>query len=123
VALLLFAILGGMCLFAGLFILQATLAFWTTQSLEIMNTMTYGGRETAQYPMTVYRAWFRRFFTAVVPLACVTYYPMSQVLGRHTDGEALAAFRYAAPTVGVAFLMVALVVWQIGVRHYRSTGS
>ena len=35
VTLLLIAIGGGVCLFSGLFILQATMCFWTTESLEI----------------------------------------------------------------------------------------
>ena len=45
-ALALGAIAGGAALFSGLIILQATLAFWTTETLEIMNTVTYGGVET-----------------------------------------------------------------------------
>ncbi|MBN1348725.1 ABC-2 family transporter protein, partial [candidate division KSB1 bacterium] len=64
-------IIGGACLFYGLFVLQATLAFWSTETLEIMNTVTYGGTETAQYPMAIYKKWFRKFFTFIVPLACV----------------------------------------------------
>ena len=64
-ALLGIAISGGACLFYGLFVLQATLAFWTTETLEIMNTLTYGGKETACYPMAIYRTWFREFFTYV----------------------------------------------------------
>src|SRR5205807_1936182 len=36
VVLLLMAIAGGACLFSGLFILQATICFWTTESLEIV---------------------------------------------------------------------------------------
>ena len=41
---------GGICLFFGLIVVQATVAFWTTETLELMNTMTYGGVESAQYP-------------------------------------------------------------------------
>ena len=78
----LLTILGGACLFYGLIVLQATLAFWTTESLEIVNTVTYGGVETAQYPLAIYRAWFRRFFTYVIPLACVSYYPALGILER-----------------------------------------
>jgi viologen exporter family transport system permease protein len=54
VSLVLFTVLGGACLFFGLIIMQATLAFWTTETLEIMNTLTYGGVESAQYPMAIY---------------------------------------------------------------------
>ncbi len=89
-----------------------------------MNTVTDGGRETAQYPLSIYRPWFRRFFTFVVPLACVSYFPAIAILGRR-DG-ALGTprwFQCAAPAIGVAFMLVCLQVWRIGVRHYRSTGS
>lgn len=124
VALLAFALAGGTCLFYGLFILQATLAFWTIESLEVMNTVTDGGRETGQYPLSVYRPWFRRFFTFVVPLACVSYFPALAILGRpdHATGSPLW-FQCSAPLIGVAFLPLSLQVWRFGVRHYCSTGS
>ena len=60
VGLLLATVAGGICLFMGLVVLQATLAFWTTETLEIMNTVTYGGVETTQYPISIYHPWFRR---------------------------------------------------------------
>jgi len=124
VGLTVFAILGGACLFYGLFVLQATLAFWTIETLEIMNTVTYGGTETGQYPLTIYRPWFRKFFTFVVPLACVSYFPALAILGR--DDPLVGSpvwFRWSAPAIGMVFLAVCLQVWQVGVRHYRSTGS
>jgi hypothetical protein len=67
VALFTGAIFGGACLFVGLLVIQATIAFWTIESLELMNTMTYGGVQTAQYPLSIYRSWFRKLFTYVVP--------------------------------------------------------
>jgi ABC-2 type transport system permease protein len=116
------AVLGGASLFAGLFVLQATLAFWTTETLEIVNTVTYGGVETAQFPLSIYRPWFRRFFTAVVPLATVSYFPALAILERGASGVP-ALLQWTAPTFGFAFLLVALQMWKFGVRHYCSTGS
>src|SRR5262249_25101387 len=81
-ALILATISGGACLFYGLLVLQATLSFWTIESLEIVNILTYGGTETAQFPLTIYRPWFRWFFTFVVPLACMNYLPAGALLGR-----------------------------------------
>jgi len=124
IALAAWAVAGGACLFVGLWVLQATLAFWTTESLEIMNAFTYGGCETGQYPMDIYRPWFRRFFTFVVPLACVSYLPVLAVLGRVESATGCPEwFGWAAPLIGVAFLPVCLQAWRLGVRHYRSTGS
>ena len=124
VGLTVFTVVGGACLFYGLFVLQAAMAFWTTETLELMNTVTYGGTETGQYPLSIYRPWFRKFFTFVVPLACVSYFPALAILGR--DDPLVGSpvwFRWAAPVVGVLFLAVTLRVWTFGVRHYRSTGS
>lgn len=118
-ALLVAAILGGACTFSGLFVLQATLAFWTVETLEVMNTVTYGGTETAQFPFSIYRPWFRSFFTFVVPLACANYFPALEILGR-AETRAVA---WASPFVGVAFLSLTLRLFDLGVRHYRSTGS
>jgi len=124
IALTIFAIIGGACLFTGLFVLEATLAFWTIETLEIVNTVTYGGTETAQYPLSIYRPWFRKFFTYVVPLACISYFPALAILG-HPDPIAGSPswFRWVAPLVGILFLIISLQVWKFGVRYYRSTGS
>ncbi|MCY3666395.1 MAG: ABC-2 family transporter protein [Gemmatimonadetes bacterium] len=32
-------------------------------------------------------------------------------------------FQWLAPVVGLLFFAVCLRIWQVGVRHYRSTGS
>jgi len=117
-AILLFAVLGGVALFSGVLVLQATLAFWTVEGLEIANTLTYGGVEAAQYPLDVYARWFRTFLTFVVPIACVSYFPVAAVLGRDVPRLAVAT-----PVFGFLFLMVAVWAWRFGVRHYTSTGS
>jgi ABC-2 type transport system permease protein len=123
VLLLLAAIVGGACLFLGLFVLQGTLSFWTVETLELMNTLTYGGVQTAQYPLAIYLGWFRRFFTFVVPLAAIGYFPVVAIL-QHPDplGSPLW-FQRLAPLLGVLFLLASLVAWRFGVRHYTSTGS
>jgi ABC-2 type transport system permease protein len=123
VALVLMTIFGGACLFYGIIVLQATLAFWTTETLEIVNTVSYGGVQATSYPLAIYRRWFQRFFTFAVPLACISYYPVVAILGREDPLGSPRAFQILSPLVGLAFLAIALQVWKMGVRHYTSTGS
>lgn len=123
VLLMIAAVLGGACLFSGLLVLQATLAFWTTESLEIVNCFTYGGVESAQFPITIYRDWFRNFFIAVIPLACINYFPSLAILGREDVLGTPSWFHWLAPLAGVFFLVIALQIWKFGERYYRSTGS
>ncbi len=123
VLLLFAAIAGGAALFSGLMVLQATLAFWTTETLEIMNTVTYGGVETTQYPMSIYRPWFRLFFIFVIPLACVSYFPAVAIMGVPDPLGAPLWFQYVSPAIGFLFLLISLRIWNFGVRRYLSTGS
>lgn len=122
-ALALFAVAGGMALFAGLLILQATLAFWTVESLEVANVLTYGGVQAAHYPLSIYAAWFRRFLIFVVPIACVAYFPVVAILDRPDPLGSPDWFPPLAPLAGFAFLAVSLQAWRLGVGKYTSTGS
>jgi ABC-2 type transport system permease protein len=118
------AILGGTCLFSGLFVLQAAICFWTVDSIEIMNCATYGGVEAAQFPLTIYRPWFREIFVFIIPLATINYLPAHIILNRpETTLGAPVIVQWLSPTVGLLFLLICLGFWRIGVRHYRSTGS
>ena len=123
IALLLWAISGGVALFWAILILQATLAFWTVEALEVTNTLTYGGVEAGQYPLDIYANWFRKFLLFVVPIGCVTYLPISALLGRAEITGVPAPLAGLAPTAAFAFLVAALSAWRVGVRHYTSTGS
>ena len=107
----------------GIAFLQASLCFWTTESLEIMNILTYGGVETAQYPLSIYHAAFRRLFTFVIPLGCIGYFPIVAVLGAEDPLGTGRLFQMLAPLAGFAFLGLALLLWGVGVRRYTSTGS
>ena len=121
--LLLAAIAGGVCVFIGLMILDATSAFWTTESLEVWNAFTYGGVTMSQYPLEIYRPWFRRFFIFVIPLGCINYLPAVAILGRPDPLGTPPLLQWLAPLAGPAFLLVCLRIWTYGVRRYQSTGS
>ncbi|BAZ11199.1 hypothetical protein NIES4071_30250 [Calothrix sp. NIES-4071] len=113
--------IGSIALFVGIIIVQATLTFWTIESLEVMNILTYGGVETAQYPLSIYSKWFQRFFTFVIPLGCVSYFPLVAVLGK--DISVPLWFCYLSPMAGIIFLFIALKLWKRGEKYYCSTGS
>ena len=121
--LMLGAIAGGVCAFLGLIVLQATSTFWTTETLEVWNAFTYGGLTMSQYPLAIYRPWFREFFLFVVPLGCVNYLPGIAILGRVDPLGYPAIVQWLAPLAGPLFLAICLAVWRLGVRHYCSTGS
>jgi ABC-2 type transport system permease protein len=122
-AILLFGLAGGVALFSGLLVLQATLSFWTVESLEAVNILTYGGEAAAEYPLNVYAGWFRSFLLWGVPIGCVSYLPMLAAMGRPDPLGSPAWLGPLAPTAGFLFLGVALFTWRFGIRRYASAGA
>ncbi|MCZ8522017.1 MULTISPECIES: ABC transporter permease [Paenibacillus] len=120
VLILLLMIAGGVLIFTGIYILAATLCFWTIQGLEVANIFTDGGREMAQYPLNIYQKWVTRFFTFIIPFGCVSYLPLLYILDR---AQGSAILYMLMPLASVLFLLPCLLAWRFGVRHYRSTGS
>ncbi|MES2010667.1 MAG: ABC-2 family transporter protein [Pseudomonadota bacterium] len=123
IAIALFAVAGGVALFLGILVLQGTLSFWTIESLEVANVLTYGGVQATQYPLALYAQWFRYVLTFAVPLACVAYYPALAILGKPDPLGAPAWTGLVSPLAGFVFLLAAFGAWRVGLRHYASTGS
>ncbi len=119
----LWAVAGGIALFFGVLVLQGTMCFWTIESLEMANSLTYGGVQAAQYPLSLYADWFRGVLTFVVPLACVAYFPVLTILGRADPLGTPAWLGPVAPIAGFVFLALSFCAWRVGVRYYTSTGS
>lgn len=113
-------ILGGTCIFSGVYMLQATFAFWTVEGLEVANILTHGVKEYASYPLSIFPKWVTRFFTFIIPFACVNYLPLQSVLGRVEGNQILSLL---LPLLGIVFILPCLFAWRFGVKHYRSTGS
>lgn len=120
IVVLILMVISGIFVFTGIFILGATLCFWTIQGLEVTNIFTDGGREMAQYPLNIYKKWVTRFFTFVIPFGCVNYLPLMYLLDK-ANGNQL--FYMLTPFLGIIFIVPCLLLWRIGVKHYRSTGS
>jgi ABC-2 type transport system permease protein len=122
-ALLAAVVAGGVFIYVGVFVFFAALSFWTVQSVELTVILTNLTLDMLQYPIDVYAGWLRRFFTFIVPLAAITYYPLLAVLGKPDLTGMPVWFHWSAPALGPLFLAAALLFWQVGVRHYHSTGS
>jgi ABC-2 type transport system permease protein len=123
VMLLFISVIGNIEVFTGLLVMQAAMCFWSTQSLEVMNSFTYGGVEAVQWPLPVFKRWFAALFVVVIPLACVNYFPLMAIMGKADPLNSPVWFQWLSPLAGLIFFYISLKVWKFGVRHYHSTGS
>ena len=77
ILLLILMLLGTILTVFSVIILGATISFITIQGLEIINIFTNGTRQVAQYPIGIYKKGIRIFFSSIIPIALVNYYPLN----------------------------------------------
>lgn len=110
--------IGCFIIFFAIFILKATFCFWTINGLEFMNILSEGGKKVAQYPINIYEKWFRLFFTYIVPFGIVNYFPVMYLFGKSNN-----LYFGIMPIGTIVFFVTCIFIWEIGVKHYESTGS
>lgn len=113
-----FMLFGGTLVFTGIFIIYASLCFFTTESLEFMNIFIDGAREYGKYPISVYGKRILQICTFLVPYALIQYYPLLYILER----EAKPWYPFL-PLVAGFFILPCYLFWKYGLKHYKSTGS
>jgi ABC-2 type transport system permease protein len=119
----LLGIVSGAAIFITVQLLGATVCFWTIETTELTNILTYGGREMLSYPLTIYHQLLQRFFLFIVPVAFGSYVPVCYMLDRPLPFGLPLALAFAAPGFALVFALVGGFVWRFGVRHYQSTGN
>jgi ABC-2 type transport system permease protein len=109
--------------FLSLFLLEASMCFWTTETTEVANAFTYGGTTISQYPLQIFDVWLRRLFILIVPLGLTIFMPALYILDKPNPFGLSQASSFVAPLAAAVFAVVAARFWALGIRHYRSTGS
>ncbi len=110
-------VLCGAAIFFGLFLMNAAICFFTLESVETLNIFLDGPREYGKYPFGIYGRPVLLTLTFLVPLALVQHWPLQYLFDRGPAWYSLL------PLVSLVFLIPCLLLWRLGVRHYRSTGS
>jgi ABC-2 type transport system permease protein len=123
IGLLIAALISGAIFYTAIFIAGATICFWSVQSTELPNMLTYGGVEASSYPIPVYKRWFRNTLIFVIPLAFINYFPALYLLDRPDPLGLPYLMRFLFPLASAAAMIAAVKFWDYGVRHYKSTGS
>lgn len=113
-----FMILGGVAVFAAIYMIFASMCFFTLEGLEFMNVFTDGAREYGKYPIGIYGKTLLTICTYIVPFALFQYYPFL-----YLTGKASYTWYCLLPLAACFFLIPAIFLWNFGLTRYQSSGS
>jgi len=119
VIMLIFALIGGVLAYAGVFIMSSGIAFFTINALDWIYIFTNASYESIRIPVDYMPRPLRYMFTFFMPMLVISYFPASVIGG---FGGPVWRGWLALPA-GALFLGGAMLVWQVGVGRYKSTGS
>jgi ABC-2 type transport system permease protein len=107
----------GIVIVYSIWLMLTTLAFWFVR-VENFGEIFYAFYETGRFPVSVYKRWLRLVLTYVVPIAFLTTFPASTLLGK------------LSPWFVIGSLLIALILfyassrfWNYAVRFYSSASS
>jgi ABC-2 type transport system permease protein len=111
-------VLGGVFVYAGIFIMLASIGFWSDARTSIM-PMMYNIGNYGRYPVDIYNKLIRFILTWVLPFAFVGVYPAAYFLGK----VEWYGYAFLTPVMGIIFISLAVILWNVGVTKYRGAGN
>ncbi|WP_096439719.1 ABC transporter permease [Alteribacter populi] len=111
-------VIGGSLIYAGIFIILASISFWSDSRTDIM-PMMYNIGNYGRYPVDIYNQVIRYMLTWILPFAFVGVYPAAFFLGR----EEWYGYAFFTPVMGLIFITMSVFFWNAGVKRYRGAGN
>jgi len=97
---------------------SAAACFWIHNSGFFLMSVTQF-RDYARYPISVFNKFLKFFFTCVVPIVFVSYYPSMAVL----RPDNLHILTVLSPLIGIVLFIASYFFWMRGAAHFEGTGS
>jgi ABC-2 type transport system permease protein len=117
-ALLIFFGICASVIYVAIFLILTTVSFWFEDRVgvhpPVWNVIAFG-----RYPLSIYSGAVQFILCWIVPFGLASFYPSVRMLGRAVVPE----YAPLVPVVAAAFLALSIFLWNLGTRHYSSTGS
>jgi viologen exporter family transport system permease protein len=111
-------IFSAVLIYLSVFLILTSASFWFEDRVGIVppvfNMLNFG-----RYPLTIYNTFIQFMLSWIIPFGFASFYPTTHFLGRNDFNT----YFHLTPLVAVVFALLAVVVWNQGVRNYSSTGT
>ena len=123
VILLFLMVLGAVFVQAAALVASSVISFFTINENPVLDFLLFKVKEVANYPITIYPKAIQFILTFILPFAFINYYPASFLLSKEPPQGFPAILPYLSPLVGALCFALSVLLWNWGLKHYKSTGS
>lgn len=116
-------IISGIAIQAALMIIAGSSSFFVVKSRTFVETGIYDLRKYIDYPLSIYHKGIQFVLTFILPYGFVNFYPAEYILGKTNTSLSQCWCVYLGPATAFLCMWGALLVWNFGINHYKSTGN
>lgn len=114
---LLILLISSSLIYAGISLLTSTISFFTIGNSDFTE-ITMDFHEFSKYPVDIYNKGFKIIFTFLIPIGFAAFYPSLYFISEHNN----YLYLFLSPLVGVSFFIISCILWNLCLRHYKSSG-
>jgi ABC-2 type transport system permease protein len=118
--LLIVCLISGVLIQAGLLLIGSVFSFWAIRIGQARFLLFFNIRRLAVYPVHIYPKIIKILLVYIFPFAFVNYYPATVLLEK---GGLNSYFAINGFITGIIFFTIALFLWRLGLKKYKSTGN
>lgn len=116
-------LIGATLIRGGIYILLGSTSFWTKSANDFGQFTQEIFDKTTMYPISMYPEAMQLILTFVIPIGWVSFYPASELLGIEHVFSTGGMGIWITLAVGIVTMLIAGLVFKIGMRRYESAGN
>ena len=117
------AVLGAALIQAAALIASSVLSFFSVGRNPIIDFLLVDMKEFTNYPITIFPRGIQFVLTFILPFAFMNFYPAAALLRKSIPEGYPAILPYLSPLVGALVFALSILLWNWGLKNYKSTGS
>ena len=120
---MIFMVIGAIFVQAAALVASSVMSFFTVNENPVLDFLLFNVKEFTNYPITIYPKAIQILLTFILPFAFINFYPASLLLGKAVPEGFPAVLPYLTPVLGIICFTLSVLLWNWGLKHYKSTGS
>ncbi|MGQ4668468.1 ABC transporter permease [Metabacillus halosaccharovorans] len=120
---LIMTLIGGALIQGAALIITSVPSFWVVENRGLKQILFFQAKGFIKYPITIFNTPIQIFLTLILPYAFINFYPAQYFINKNDFSIFHSSFQYLTPIVGSVLFILAYLFWNIGINHYKSTGS
>ncbi|MDF2539861.1 MAG: transporter permease [Herbinix sp.] len=120
---ILLVLVGATLIRGATYTILGSVAFWTKSSRSLISMVHALFERTTYYPLSIYPTVIQVIFTFLLPFGFISFYPACEFLGQDSGFDFPLEFALWTPVVGVILEIIAVSIFNRGLKKYESAGS